>query len=117
MIFLKNKSIITVFIAAAVLLLTAFGSHVKFSGVTYDSAQKLPERSAYVLKSSGGDKFNINTISENMLKTLPRVGKYAKEICALRDELGGFTSLEELSLINGIGPETVDYAAEILKIK
>jgi DNA uptake protein ComE-like DNA-binding protein len=79
-IFLKNKSVITIFMAAAVLLITAFGSQVKFSGATYDSSPTLPERSPFVLRSSGGDKFNINTISENMLKTLPRVGKYAKEM-------------------------------------
>ena len=111
-----NKSIVALFSVAIALIITLFPLKIRFSGVYYDTSA-LPDRTQYSMKSRGGDKFNINTISENMLKTLPRVGKYAEDICALREELGGFTSLEELSLVNGIGPETVDYAAEILRIK
>ena len=114
--FLENKSIIVLLLAAVILVAAAFTPQPEFSGVTYNTSELLP-RTQYSLRSSGGDKFNINTISEDMLKTLPRIGKHAEEICALRDELGGFSSLEELSLVEGIGPGTVDYAAEILKIK
>ena len=113
--FLEKKSIIVAVFALAVLTAAIFGKKVLPSGVTYTDSG-LSDRTPYRLTSSGGDKFNINTVSEGVLRTLPYVGKYSKEICALREELGGFSSLEELSLIPGIGAETVDHAAEVLKI-
>ena len=113
--FLEKKSIIVPIFAIAVLAFSVFGSKISFSGITY-SETSLPDREPYRLTSSGGDKLNLNTVSPSVLKTLPYVGKYADEICELREELGGFSSLEELALIPGIGAETVDRASEILKI-
>lgn len=112
---MKIKIIILTISVIAVLLSAAFASELELTDLTYDS--ELPPRQIYQMDSAGGYKLNLNTISKSMLKTIPRIGRYADEICALREELGGFESLEQLSLINGIGADTVDYAAEYLKVQ
>ena len=46
---------------------------------------------------------NINTSCYYTLINIPYIGSHAAEIEKLRLSLGGFTSIEQLSLVDGIG--------------
>lgn len=52
-------------------------------------------------------KVNPNTASTRQLEQLPRVGpKMAKRIIDYRNTHGNFKTLEEITLVNGIGPKS-----------
>ena len=51
---------------------------------------------------------NLNTATESELDTLPEVGPVtAQSILAWRDEHGGFTAVDELLEVDGIGDATL----------
>jgi competence ComEA-like helix-hairpin-helix protein len=50
-------------------------------------------------------RININTATAEELQALPRIGPVlAEAIVDTRDEIGGFTAVEDLLLVSGIGP-------------
>ncbi|WP_367918386.1 ComEA family DNA-binding protein, partial [Nocardioides ginsengisoli] len=52
---------------------------------------------------------NLNTADQAQLETLPQVGPVtAQAILAWRTEHGGFSSVDELLEVDGIGPKTLD---------
>ena len=52
---------------------------------------------------------NINTATKEQLMTLPGIGEVrALQIIAMRQEQGGFTSIEDLLNISGIGDKTLE---------
>ncbi|MCL8024694.1 helix-hairpin-helix domain-containing protein [Nocardioides bruguierae] len=58
--------------------------------------------------ASGGGLVNLNTADQATLETLPQVGPVtAASILAWRDEHGGFTSVDELLEVDGIGEATL----------
>ena len=51
-----------------------------------------------------GHKININTADRKELMLISGIGeKYAERIIELREQLGGFTSIEQLKKVKGIG--------------
>lgn len=57
---------------------------------------------------SGGPLVNLNTATQTELETLPDVGPVTAEaILAWRSEHGGFTAVEELLEVDGIGDATL----------
>lgn len=51
----------------------------------------------------------INTVSWPELTCLPGIGEVlARRIVSTREEIGGFTSCEDLKVVRGIGPKTVE---------
>lgn len=57
---------------------------------------------------SGGPLVNLNTAGQTELETLPQVGPVtAQAIIAFREQRGGFTSVEELLEVDGIGEKTL----------
>ena len=64
-----------------------------------------------------GEKININTAPAMELQRLPGIGeKRAADIVSRREALGGFTSIEELTQISGIGPETLRAIADYITV-
>ncbi len=60
---------------------------------------------------------NLNTATEAELDTLPEVGPVtAASILAWRDEHGGFTSVDELLEVDGIGEVTLDRVAPLVTV-
>ena len=52
---------------------------------------------------------NINTATAEELDTLPGIGPVrAGDIITTRGELGGFSSVQDLAMVMGIGPTTLD---------
>lgn len=65
----------------------------------------------------GGALVNLNTADQAALDTLPGVGPVtADAILAWRDDNGGFTSVEELLEVDGIGPATFDDLAPLVTL-
>ena len=64
-----------------------------------------------------GPLVNLNTATETELDTLPEVGPVtAASILAWRDEHGGFTSVDELLEVDGIGEVTLDKVAPFVTV-
>ncbi len=60
-------------------------------------------------KSEKGDLININTASAEELKALKRVGNaIAERIIEYRESHGGFSSIEEIMNVKGIGEKTFE---------
>jgi competence protein ComEA len=70
-----------------------------------------------VAASSSGALVNINTADVVELETLPEVGPVtAQAIISWRDEHGGFTSVEELLEVDGIGEATLEAMAPFVTV-
>lgn len=53
--------------------------------------------------------YNLNTVTFDQLVSLPGIGEVkAEAILQLRDDLGGFTSVEQLMDVSGIGEATYE---------
>lgn len=62
-----------------------------------------------------GAKINLNLATKEQLDTLPGIGPaYAERIIAYREEHGGFSSIEELQDISGIGPKTYERLKDLV---
>lgn len=58
---------------------------------------------------------NINTASASELDTLPGIGPaYAERIITYREEHGGFSNIEELQEVAGIGPKTYEKLKDMI---
>jgi len=80
------------------------------------SKKKLPAISHLITDRVMG-KLNINTATAEQLMKLPRIGyTKARDIVAHRKELGGYTSIDQLTDIKGIGPKTVDKFRDMVTV-
>ncbi|WP_051549247.1 ComEA family DNA-binding protein [Nocardioides sp. URHA0032] len=67
--------------------------------------------------ASGGPLVNLNTASQAELEALPEVGPVtAQAILAFRDEHGGFTAVDELLEVDGIGDATLGQLAPYVTV-
>lgn len=74
--------------------------------VSVTKSPALPLETAGASPSAEGT-INLNTATAAELKTLPGIGDtLAERIIALRQELGGFSSIEDITGVYGIGAQT-----------
>jgi competence protein ComEA len=67
------------------------------------------------LKESSQTKININTAGISVLKKLPGIGDVlAKRILEYRDQVGQFSSREEIMNVKGIGEKTYESIKELI---
>ena len=79
------------------------------------SVQAAHGRGAPKAKATG--PVSLNTGSEAQLETLPGVGpSTAQKILDYRQEHGGFSSVEEITAVKGIGPKKFDKMKPFLKL-
>lgn len=65
-----------------------------------------------------GDRININTATESELKLLDGIGDtIAKRIIKKRDELGGFTSIEQITEVEGIGAKLYEKIQDYIMVE
>jgi comEA protein len=78
-----------------------------------ESKVKVPAKSSTVKENENlipsEGKINLNTATLKELEFLPGIGKeLGKRILDYRERQGGFSNIEELQKIKGIGPKTFD---------
>ena len=74
-----------------------------------------PGITATVSGQQEGAKINLNLATMEQLDTLPGIGPaYAERIITYREEHGGFSDIEELQDISGIGPKTYERLKELV---
>jgi len=65
----------------------------------------------------GAPLVNLNTASQAELEALPEIGPVtAQAILAWRDEHGGFTAVDELLEVDGIGDATLGQVAPYVTV-
>lgn len=64
---------------------------------------------------SGGALVRINSASQQELETLPRVGPaMAQRIIEYREQVGPFSTLDDLDQVSGIGPSTLEALKDLI---
>ncbi|MCB9078747.1 MAG: helix-hairpin-helix domain-containing protein [Anaerolineaceae bacterium] len=67
--------------------------------------------------SNTGGIINLNTATLEQLDSLPGVGPaIAQRILDYRDSVGGFSSIEEITQVSGIGPATFDKIKALITV-
>lgn len=103
---------LTAFFAAAAL----FTLLLPLRADDYYTAGQTEINKPYLLTAGAqGAVININSSGYYALCNIPYIGDKASDIQALRGELGSFASIEQLSLINGIGLKTYLKAAAYVR--
>jgi len=65
-----------------------------------------------------GGKININTAPVEELVKLDRIGsKYAERIVQYREANGPFVKVEDIVMVKGIGPKTLDVNKNVMTVE
>ncbi len=68
-----------------------------------------PQPSEELSTPSDGSRININTATSQELQTLPRIGPaLAQRIIEYRQTSGGFSTVDDLTNVKGIGEKTLE---------
>jgi len=82
-----------------------------------ETAANAPEN-AQISENTVKYPINLNTATQEELESLPGIGPTkAADILSYRDEIGSFSSIDELININGIGPSTLETISDLLTIE
>ncbi|MDE5852767.1 MAG: helix-hairpin-helix domain-containing protein [Oscillospiraceae bacterium] len=99
-----------------------------YENLSFDSDSKIADDSSYSKSDSTNSldnknnenlesPFNLNTATSEQLQTLSGIGEVkAKNIIAMREELGGFSDLKQLLDVSGIGQATYEKITPYLYI-
>lgn len=71
-----------------------------------------------VALADDGEKININTATVEELVNLKRIGpKYAERIVQYRDANGPFVKVEDIMMVKGIGPKTLEVNKDVIIVE
>ncbi|MBW2632032.1 MAG: helix-hairpin-helix domain-containing protein [Deltaproteobacteria bacterium] len=71
-----------------------------------------------VALADDGEKININTATVEELVNLKRIGpKYAERIVQYRDANGPFVKVEDIMMVKGIGPKTLEVNKDMIIVE
>jgi len=83
--------------------------------VDYTNPSENTENDNNDITGDVNNKININTADLSLLTTLPNIGESkAQAIIDKRNEIGGFTSIEQLKEVNGIGDATFEKLKDLI---
>ena len=105
----RTAFILTVCVMAAAVGFLCFRSPLR-------TAYPQDDVAAY-LERVTGEKLDLNTADETALASLPGIGSVkAHAITTYRDACGGFSSVEQLLEVSGIGPTTLEKLRELVTV-
>ncbi len=105
------------------------GSHVVVRRIAEPDAGQLAEQSTgtqpvqpaqtnRVSSTAGNGPINLNAADAQQLMSLPDIGEVkAALIIELRQQLGAFTSIDQLLDVNGIGPKTLEAIRPLITVQ
>ncbi len=71
-----------------------------------------------VALADDGEKININTATVEELVNLKRIGpKHAERIVQYRDANGPFVKVEDIMMVKGIGPKTLEVNKDVIIVE
>lgn len=71
-----------------------------------------------VALADDGEKININTATVEELVNLKRIGpKYAERIVQYREANGPFVKVEDITMVKGIGPKTLEVNKDVIIVE
>lgn len=71
-----------------------------------------------VAVADDGEKININTATVEELVNLKRIGpKYAERIVQYRETNGPFVKVEDIMMVKGIGPKTLEVNKDVITVE
>ncbi|MBE6937473.1 MAG: hypothetical protein E7460_02820 [Ruminococcaceae bacterium] len=115
-IILKKICIIALILSIGVIFSTVPDALFRETDLTY-SQNADPHRSEpYFLTGTGENRLDINKMTPEVLRLIPGIGSHADGIIALREELGGFDSLEQLTFVSGVGIKSLQEAMDYITI-
>lgn len=99
----------------ATVMALAFAASTHATSFTPSVQAAVPQESVVAMNTT---QLNINTASANELSSVMiGVGiKRAEDIIKLREQLGGFTELEQLLDVKGIGLKTLEKNKSLIRI-
>ena len=71
-----------------------------------------------VAVADDGEKININTATVEELVNLKRIGpKYAERIVQYRETNGPFVKVEDIMMVKGNGPKTLEVNKDVITVE
>ena len=71
-----------------------------------------------VVLADDGGKININTAPVEELINLHRIGpSYAERIVQYRETNGPFVKIEDIMMVKGVGPKTLEVNKDVITVK
>lgn len=86
-------------------------------GTAYEVTAEMMEETDGEKEKQGTRRMDLNTATQSELETLPGIGAVtAENIIQYRTEHDGFSSVEELSNVSGIGGKTLEALREYVTV-
>ena len=103
---------------ACVLIGLFWGRNSTHNYIPINNISSPPPEETSVNEQSYNGKININTADIQQLTLLPGIGEtIAERIVAYRSENGGFTTIEDLMKVSGIGEKKFEQMKPYVKVE